>query len=112
MVVLVASCSVVREQSDYDLQWDKYSARLTILDDDGHTIEPFGGQYVGIPGNVFAGGAIIMHPGKHRINYICKLPPGTPFVTDIAPSVEIEFKAGHKYELMCRNGKLSWRNAD
>lgn len=104
LILLVASCASTVKEHDYSLQWTRDSARLVVVDADGTVIRPFGGKYVGVPGYVFSGDAIAMHPGTRRIQHICPLPEGAIEVLDVAPSLVVTFKAGHKYELSCKNG--------
>ena len=44
-----------------------------------------------------------MHPGKQSVGYNCPQPDGTVII-DNMPTIQFTFKAGHSYELHCKNG--------
>lgn len=112
VTVSLVSCAPVEQKSNYDLQWNKATARLFIADETGRRIPAFEGKYVAVEGFVLSKGQIRMHPGKQRIGYICPLQPGDPEILDVAPSVVYDFKAGQQYELACRKGAPSIRQLD
>lgn len=35
LILLTASCTSIDERNDYDLQWDKHSVQLSIVDETG-----------------------------------------------------------------------------
>lgn len=105
----VSGCAPVEERSDHALQWDKFSARLTILDDRGIPVRPFDGKTVAVPGYLFSGDEIRLHPGKHHIGRYCPQRPGGIVVLDMTPSTSFDFKAGHAYQLKCIGGSPAIR---
>lgn len=109
IAALLTSCAPAVRKTNYDLQWDKSTARLVVTDETGKQIPAFDGKYVAVPGFVFSRGEIRMHPGKRRIGHICPVPPGDIYVLDIAPSVDYDFKAGKLYELSCKRGQPAIR---
>lgn len=78
--------------------------RLVVVDDEGKPISPFGGTYIGVPNYLFTNNEFAFHPGVKIITRICPRPLGGLELLDVAPSVSFNFKAGHKYELSCKEG--------
>jgi len=103
-ILITAGCASVEEQTDYDLQWNSRTARLTVLDELGKPIPIAAEKYLALPGLVLSRGEIRLHPGKQRIGYICPPKPGGIEILDVAPSVVYEFKAGQQYEMACIDG--------
>jgi hypothetical protein len=105
----LVSCAPTAQRIDYELRSNKYSVRLVVVNENGRPIPAFDGRYVALPGFVFSGGQIRMHPGRQRIGFICPLRHGDVEVLDVAPSVDYDFEAGQRYELKCDAGAPSIR---
>jgi hypothetical protein len=107
VTVTVTSCASKskKEIGDWPLQWEPQSARLTIVGDNEEMRAPYDGNYLSVPGYIFAGGHISLHPGKKRISYSCAQPEDAIQITHYVPSVEFDFKIGHQYELRCKNSQ-------
>jgi len=104
LILVTAACTGIDAKTNYDLQWDTKTARLTVLDELGKPIPIAAGKYLALPGLVLSRGEIRLHPGKQRIGYICPPKPGGITVLDVAPSLVYEFKAGQQYEMACVDG--------
>ena len=101
--IALALSSCATAPNDYSLQWESQSAVLYVYSPDGSQVPAFGEQLLTIPGYLFSGGAIFMHPGEQLLGYSC---PRTDdiIIHDAVPFVRFTFQAGHVYELRCKDG--------
>lgn len=97
-------CSHTRDLGDLYLQRTDTSARLQIISEDGNALTAFESGYLSVPGLVIANDTLSLHPGQHRIGYVCPQPPDAVILNDAVPSLEFDFRKGRRYALRCVAG--------
>jgi hypothetical protein len=97
-------CSHTRDLGDLSLQRTDASARLHIIGEDGNALSAFESGYLSVPGLVIANDTLSLHPGRHRIGYVCPQPPDAVILNDAVPNLEFDFRKGRRYALRCVAG--------
>ncbi|HEY1137665.1 MAG TPA: hypothetical protein VGE64_09260 [Xanthomonadaceae bacterium] len=70
----------------------------------GNALTAFESGYLSVPGLVIANDTLSLHPGQHRIGYVCPQPPDAVILNDAVPSLEFDFRKGRRYALRCVAG--------
>lgn len=98
-------CTHAPDPGDLPLQRMEASAQLQIIGADGNVLTAFESGYISVPGLIIAGDTLSLHPGRHRIGYACPQPPDAVILNDAVPTLEFDFRKGHRYTLRCVGGK-------
>jgi hypothetical protein len=108
LIGLLLLCSCATPENSYTrdiaLEWESSSAKLYVYSPNGSQLPSFGKETLTLPGYLFSGGAVILHPGEQGIGFGCPQPNAT-VIPDIVPTVKFNFEAGHSYELRCKDGR-------